>query len=288
MTVVLTGATGNLGRLTLSALLDRGVPAAEIVAAGRSADKLAELAPLGVRTAQVSYDDPASLDAAFAGADVLLFISGSEVGQRIAQHGAVIDAAVRNGVGHVVYTSAPHADTTTLALAPEHAVTEKLLAASGLEVTVLRNNWYHENYGQALTQASQTGVYLAGTGTGRVASAARADYAAALAVVATQPQTRGRVYELAGDVAWDGDAFAVAATEALGRPVVYKSVTAAEQTTILTSAGLPPQLVQFIVTLDADIAAGDLADATGDLATLIGRPTTPLVDGLRTLAAQIV
>lgn len=288
MTIVLTGATGQLGRLTLDELLSRGVAAPDILATGRSAEKLSELTPLGVRTAQLDYSDPATLDATFAGADVLLFISGSEVGQRVPQHTAVIDAAVRAGVGHVVYTSAPHADSTSLILAPEHAITEQALAASGLSTTVLRNNWYHENYGQALAQASQSGIYLASTGTGRVASAARADYAAALAAVATRPETRGRVYELSGDVAWDGDDFAAAATQALGRPVTYRSVSGEEHAKILTTAGLPEQLIGFLVALDANIAAGDLADATGDLRTLIGRPTTPLVDGLRALATQIV
>ena len=287
MTIVVTGATGQLGQLTVRELLSRGAAASDILATGRSAEKLAAVGALGVRTARVDYTDPSTLDAAFAGADVVLFISGSEVGQRVDQHTAVVDAAVRTGVGHIAYTSAPHADSTDLVLAPEHKATEQALAASGLGVTVLRNNWYHENYGQALAQASQTGVYLASTGSGRVASAARADYAAALAVVATQPQTRGRIYELGGDVAWDGDEFAAAATEALGRPVTYRSVSSQEHTQILTAAGLPEQLIGFLVALDANIAAGDLGDATGELSALIGRPTTPLVDGLKALAAQI-
>lgn len=287
MTIVVTGATGQLGRLTVQELLSRGTEPSAILATGRSPEKLDALSDLGVRTARVDYTDPSTLDAAFTGADVLLFISGSEVGQRVEQHTAVVDAAVRAGVGHVAYTSAPHADATDLVLAPEHAITEKALTASGLPVTVLRNNWYHENYGQALAQASQTGVYLASTGTGRVASAARADYAAALAVVATQPQTRGRVYELGGDVAWDGDDFAAAASHALGRPVTYRSVSSEEHTRILTAAGLPEQLIGFLVALDANIAAGDLGEATGELSALIGRPTTPLVDGLTALAGQI-
>ena len=287
MTIVVTGATGQLGHLTVQELLSRGTAPSEILATGRSAEKLDALGDVGVRTARVDYTDPATLDAAFAGADVLLFISGSEVGQRVDQHTAVVDAAVRAGVGHVVYTSAPHADATDLVLAPEHAVTEKALATSGLDVTVLRNNWYHENYGQALTQASQTGVYLTSTGTGRVASAARADYAAALAAVATRPETRGRVYELGGDVAWDGDDFAAAASQALGRPVTYRSVSSDEHARILSTAGLPEQLIGFLVALDANIAAGDLGEATGELSALIGRPTTPLVDGLRALAGRI-
>ena len=146
MTIVVTGATGHLGRLTIAALLARGVPAADIVAAGRNANALQDLAALGVRTATIDYADPASLTSALVGADKVLLISGTAEGERVAQHGAVIDAAKAAGVRQLVYTSAPKADNTTLVLAPEHAATEALLQESGVPFTILRNNWYTENY----------------------------------------------------------------------------------------------------------------------------------------------
>jgi len=284
MTVVVTGATGHLGRLVVEHLLADGTAPDQIVATGRNTGRLAELAEQGVRTAAVAYDDAAGLDAAFAGADVLVLVSGSEVGQRVPQHAAAIDAARRAGVGRVVYTSAPHADTSELLLVPEHRETERLLRESGLAWTILRNNWYSENYLGTLDQARQTGVVLTSTGTGRVASAARDDYAAAAAVVAVGTGHEGRVYELSGDVAWTFDDFAATAADVLGRPVEHRSVSGDQQAAILREAGLDEGTVGFVVGLDAGIARGDLADATADLRTLIGRPTTPLAD---TLAASL-
>ncbi|MDC7123826.1 NAD(P)H-binding protein, partial [Cellulomonas fimi] len=214
MSIVVTGATGHLGRLVVEHLLERGVPAQDVVATGRSVDRLADLAARGVRTTVADFDDPATLTAAFEGADVVLLVSGSEVGRRVAQHTRAIEAAAGAGVGRVVYTSAPHADTTPLPLAVEHRATEEVLRASGLAWTILRNNWYSENYLPVLEQAAATGVVVSSTAGGGVASAPRADYAEAAAVVLSTDGHDGRVYELSGDVAWTFDELAAAAADA--------------------------------------------------------------------------
>jgi NAD(P)H dehydrogenase (quinone) len=281
MSVVVTGATGHLGPLVVTHLLAGGMPADQIVAGGRRTERLADLADLGVRAARVDYDDPASLDEAFAGAETVLLVSGSEVGNRITQHTNVIEAAKAAGVRRVVYTSAPHADTTALAVAPDHKATEELLRASGLAWTILRNNWYTENYAGPVEQARTSGVILTSAGEGRVASATRDDFAAGAAAVLLGGDHDGRVYELSGDVAWSFDELAEAATELLGTPVVAQQVSFDEHRAILVGVGLDEGTAGFVATLDADIARGDLADATSDLRTLIGRPTTTLVEGLR-------
>jgi len=283
MTIAVTGATGQLGRLIVEDLIARGVAPDQVVATGRSTERLADLAEQGVRTVAASYEDVASLTAAFEGVDTLVLVSGSEVGQRVAQHANAIEAAKAAGVGHVVYTSAPHADTTALVLAPEHKATEELLRGSGLAWTIVRNNWYTENYAQTVAQARETGVILTSTGEGRVASASRADYAAGAAAVAVGDGHEGRVYELTGDVAWTFDEFAAAVSQALGTPVVHQAVSPAEHAEILSGVGLDAGTVGFVVALDEGIARGDLADATTDLRTLIGRPTTPIAETLRTL-----
>ncbi|KQR54219.1 NAD(P)-dependent oxidoreductase [Leifsonia sp. Leaf336] len=280
MTIVVTGATGHLGRLTVDSLLERGVPAAEIRAVGRSAERLAPLAALGVQTAVIDFEAPETLDPAFAGADALLLVSGSEVGQRIPQHRNAIDAAARAGVGRIVYTSAPRATDTDLILAPEHAETERLLAASGLPVTVLRNNWYTENYAGQVDIAAATGELVGSAGDGRVASASRKDYAEAAAVVLTTDGHEGAVYELGGDVAWTFDDLAATVGELAGRPVSYRSVTPEEHTAALREAGLDEGTAGFVVALDGNIRDGALAEVTGTLSELIGRPTTPLAAGL--------
>ena len=284
MSIVVTGATGQLGRLIVEHLINRGVAPAEITAVGRNTARLADLAETGVATAVVDYSDPASLAAAFAGADLLMLVSGSEVGQRVAQHTNAITAAAAAGVGRIVYTSAPKADTSALILAPEHKATEEALRASGVPFTILRNGWYTENYAAAVQQAKDTGVYLTSAGAGRVASASRSDYAEAAAVVLTTPGHENAVYELAGDVAWTGTDMAVALTEVVGRPVVFTAVSPEEHTAILTGAGLDGGTVGFVVALDGNTRDGLLAGGSSDLATLIGHPTTPLLDGLRAVA----
>jgi NAD(P)H dehydrogenase (quinone) len=285
MTIVITGATGHLGRLAIEHLLARGVAASDIVGGGRDAQKLAELAATGVGTAALDYTDPASLDAAFAGADTVVLVSGSEVGQRSAQHRNVVDAAKRAGVGRIVYTSAPHATTSQLVIAPEHKVTEEAIAASGVPSTILRNGWYHENYAGTFAQVAESGVYVASTGDGRVASAARSDYAEAIAAVLTSDGHEGAIYELSGDTAWSGDDFASAASTALGREVVFRSVSPEEHLAILRDAGLDEGSAGFVVALDANIRDGLLSETSGDLSLLIGHATVPLVDYLRAQAA---
>lgn len=281
MSVVVTGATGHLGRLVVEHLLAGGLAADQVTAVGRNADRLADLASHGVRTVAADYSDGPALEAAFAGADTVLLVSGSEVGRRIDQHRQVIDSARAAGVRRVVYTSAPHADTTELVLAPDHKATEELLRASGLAWTILRNNWYTENYVQAVEQARATGAIVTSAGDGRVASAPRTDYAAGAAAVLLGGDHDGRVYELSGDVAWTFDELAAAASEVLGTPVTVRNVSDDEYREILVGAGLDAGTAGFVVALDEGTRRGDLADATGDLRTLIGRPTTPLVDALR-------
>jgi NAD(P)H dehydrogenase (quinone) len=287
MTIVVTGATGHLGRLALDHLLARGVPATELVGAGRDQAKLAALAEAtGVRTATIDYTDPASLDAAFDGADTLVLVSGSEVGQRAAQHGNAVEAAKRAGVSRLVYTSAPKATTSPLILAPEHKATEELIAASGIPATILRNGWYNENYAEAFAQAGATGVHLASTGQGTVSSASRSDYAEAIAAVLTGPDARthvGAVYELSGDTAWTGTEFAATASRVLGREVVFSDSTPEGHLAALKAAGLDEGTAGFVVALDGNIRDGLLGETPGDLGRLIGRPTATLESYFRSL-----
>ena len=285
MTIVVTGATGNLGRLVIDNLIARGVDPADIRAVGRNAAKVEALAELGVETAVIDFEDRSTLVPAFTGADALLLVSGSEVGKRMPQHTNAVDAAVASGVGRIVYTSAPHADTTDLGVAPEHKATEELLRASGIPVTILRNNWYTENYVGPLEQARQTGTVVSSVGDGRIASATRNDYADAAAVTLSTSGHDGKVYELAGDVAWSFYDLASAFTEIIGSKVVYTPMDPDEYVGVLTAAGLDEGTAGFVVALDQSIRNGALADATGDLSSLIGRPTTSLVDGLRAAAA---
>lgn len=280
MKIAVTGATGHLGRLVVQELL-KSIPAQDTVAIVRNSAKAADLAALGVDVRVASYDNPAALETALAGVDRLLLISSSEVGQRVQQHQNVIDAAKAAGVQFIAYTSAPMAATTSLILAPDHKATEELLFTSGIDFAILRNNWYTENYLQQLNTARHTGKVVAAAGEGQVASASRADYAAGAAAVLLDGSHVGRIYELGGDYAWTYDDLAAAIEEVIGQPVTYEPVDAATLVEILQGVGLDEGTAGFVAALDTNIAAGVLSEVTHDLSRLIGRPTTPLVEGLR-------
>ena len=273
--IVITGASGQLGRLVIDELL-KTVPAGEIVAAVRTPTKVDDLAARGVQVRQADYTQPATLDAAFKGADKLLLISSSELGQRAVQHRAVIDAAQRAGVKLVAYTSVLHADRSPLGLAAEHRETEALLAASDLPHVLLRNGWYTENYAASIPSALTHGAVLGSAGAGRIASAARADYAAAAAKVLTSENQAGRIYELAGDDAYTLADFAAEIARQSGKAIIYKDMPEAEYKAILISAGLPEGLADLLADSDVGASQGGLFDDSRQLSQLIGRPTTPL------------
>ncbi|AJM76876.1 NmrA family NAD(P)-binding protein [Rathayibacter toxicus] len=276
MTLVVTGTTGHFGRLAVEHLLARGTAASDIVATGRNTATLASLAAdLGVRTAVADFDDLASLDAAFAGAEAVLLVSGSEVGRRVAQHTAAIDAVSRAGA-RLVYTSAPKATTSALILAPEHKATEEAIAAAGIPAVILRNGWYNENYAQTVTELATAGSTLSSAGDGRVASAARSDYAEAAAVALVDASLVGTVHELSGDTAWSFDELATLVGEIAGREASIAHVSAEEHARLVSDADVPEGSVNFIVGLDANIADGLLGATDGSLARLIGHPTTPI------------
>ena len=273
--IVVTGANGQLGRLVIQSLL-RKVPAAHIVAAVRNPAKATDLAALGVQLRQADYNEPATLDAAFAGAEKVLLISSSEVGQRTTQHRNAIDAAQRAGVKLIAYTSLLHATGSPLALAEEHLATEAYLQAAGVPHVLLRNGWYTENYLASIPPALQHGAFIGCAGEGRIASAARADYAQAAATVLTLPDQAGKVYELAGDTSYTLAEFAAELSRQAGKAVPYVNLPEAEFKAALIGAGLPDGLAFVLADSDAGAAKGALFDEQRQLSALIGRPTASL------------
>ena len=272
-----TGATGQLGRLVIDALLKK-VPAGEIVAAVRTPAKAADLAARGVVVRQADYGQPETLAAAFAGVDKLLLISGSEVGQREAQHKAVIEAARTAGVSFIAYTSLLHADRSPLGLGVEHRATEALLQASGIPFALLRNGWYSENYAASITPALAHHAFIGAAGEGRIASAARQDYADAAAEVLTRDNQAGKVYELAGDDSYTLAQFAAEIAAQSGEKVDYVNLSQQEFAAALKAAGLPEGLAEMLADSDAGAEQGGLFDDSHQLSQLIGRPTTPYQD----------
>ena len=285
MSIVVTGATGHLGRLTVEALLARGVPADRIVATGRRVEALDDLAARGVAVRHADYTELASLRAAFAGAEKLLLVSSSEVGQRLSQHSNVIQAAKDAGVSLIAYTSIPKADSSSLLLAQEHKATEELLADSGVPHVLLRNSWYIENYLGQLPIYLQHGIAGA-AGDGRVSAATRADFAGAAASVLVEDGHAGRVYELGGQP-FTMTELAQVVSEAAGKPVVYTDMPVEQYTQVLVGAGLLEPVAAVFADGDRGIADGQLLVDTADLEKLLGRPATPLADAVKAAVAAL-
>ncbi|MCD5974178.1 SDR family oxidoreductase [Pseudomonas quasicaspiana] len=273
---VITGANGQLGRLVIEKLL-ASVPAGQIIAAVRSPEKAADLAALGVQVRKADYSQASTLDSAFKGAEKILLISSSEVGQRTAQHQAVIDAAKRANVKLLAYTSVLNADTSLLGLAEEHRQTEAALQKSGVPFVLLRNGWYTENYTAGIPAALENGAVFGSVADGRISSAARADYAdAAVAVLTSAEDQAGRVYELAGDDSYTLSDFAAEISKQTGKTVPYTDLPQADFQAALVQAGLPGFVADLLSDSDAAAAKGALFDDRRQLSALIGRPTTPL------------
>ncbi|MCQ9135515.1 MULTISPECIES: SDR family oxidoreductase [Streptomyces] len=278
MSIVVTGATGHLGRHVVAQLLDQ-VPADRITAVVRDEARAADLAARGVKLAVADYNAPETFDGVFAAGDKVLLISGNEFDKgRPAQHQVVIDAARAAGVALLAYTSAP--GSLSAALADDHRATERALLASGLPYTLLRNGWYHENYTENLAPVLEHDAVVAAAGQGRVSSAARADYAAAAVAVLTGEGHENATYELGGDEAWSFAEYAAELSRQTGREIAYNAVSTETLTGILTGAGLPGPLAAILAGVDASIEKGELVVAGGDLSRLTGRPTTPLADAI--------
>lgn len=280
--IALTGATGQLGQFVVEALL-KTVPAKEIVAIVRNPAKAEALGKQGLIVRQGDYNDQAALTQALAGVEKLLLISSSEVGQRAAQHRNVINAAKAAGVKFIAYTSLLHADTSPLGLHVEHVETEKLLAESGIPFALLRNGWYSENYLASAPAALAHGVFIGAAGEGKIASATRADYAAAAARVISEEGHAGKVYELAGDSAWTLSDLAALLSEASGKKVVYQNLSEADFAAALKGAGLPDGLAEMLADSDIGASKGGLFDDSQTLSKLIGRPTTSIADSVNDL-----
>ncbi|MEV6150089.1 SDR family oxidoreductase [Nonomuraea sp. NPDC052129] len=275
--IVVTGASGHLGRLVVEELKKR-IPAGQIVAAARTPEKAADL---GVEVREASYDRPETLKSAFEGASKVLLISGTE-GNRLQQHSAVVDAAKAAGAT-LTYTSAPKADTTEAGLAADHKATEDYIKASGVTYTILRNNWYHENYEQSIAGAPQLGAVYGAAGDGRIAAASRADYAAATAAVLAGEGHDGKIYELGGDTAWTLADLAAEISKVTGKEVAYQNLPKDDFAGVLAGAGLPAPFAALMADVDVNISRGWLADTPGTLSELIGRPTQPIGEYVRSL-----
>ncbi|MGC1902821.1 MAG: SDR family oxidoreductase [Candidatus Acidiferrum sp.] len=277
--IAVTGANGHLGQLVIDRLLER-VPANQIIATVRSLEKVSRLRTLGVQVREADYSRPETLSTALHGAESVLLISVDGISQRFKLHKAVIDASKESKLELFVYTSLLRADSSEIFLAREHKQTEDYIRSSGLPFVILRNGWYLENHTSALGSAIEHGALLGSSNDGRFASASRADYAAAAAVILTQPVSGSKTYELAGDQSFSMTELASEVSRQIGREIPYRNLSGEEYAAVLRGLGTPQGVIDVIVDADAKAIQGDLDSASRDLGRLIGRPTTTLFDAV--------
>lgn len=283
MKTAITGASGQLGHLIIAALKAR-TDDSNLVALVRTPEKAADL---GIEARHFDYTEtPENLAKSLAGIDKLMFISGSEIGKREAQHKNVIEAAKIAGIKLIVYTSLLHADKSTLSLAPEHVATEKMLTSSGINFTLMRNSWYTENYTASVPAAIANGAFVGAANDGKISSAARADYAEAAAIILTSENQAGKVYELAGDTAYTLKDLAAEISAQTGKDIPYKNVTESEYAAILESVGMPAPVAAAYASFDTGAANNDLFDESKTLSKLLGHATTPLATSVKTALAK--
>lgn len=281
MSIVITGATGALGQLVIAELLKRGVEAGDITAVARNVEKAEALAERGVHVRIANYDQPDTYANFLKPEDRVLLISGSEPGDRVRQHRTVIDAAAKAGVAQLAYTGVFGGPDADFLLAAEHKATEQLILDTGLPYTFLRNNWYTEMYMSNLDATVERGVIVNNVKQGsRIATAARADYAAAAAVVVSEDGHLNKAYELSGDTAWTFEDFAAELAKQSGRPVQHQTISPAEHKATLVGFGVPEGFAEILVDVDEAISRGLLAGTPGDLTKLIGRPATSLAESI--------
>lgn len=274
--LVVTGASGHLGRLAIQHLLDTlKVPADRIIATTRKPETLAPLTAKGVTVRKADFDDVASLSTAFAGAQRLLLISTDALdrpGHRLAQHRNAIAAAAQAGVKHVVYTSMPMPEDSPLLIAPDHLGTEQALAASPLSWTILRNCWYMENLFMSLPSALATGQWYSAAGEGKVAYVARDDLARAAAAALAADDTSKTTYTLTGSEAFSTKEVAQRVSALVGKPIAVVDVPLEGLIQgMIAATGWPRQLAEIFASFDTNTKAGRVAEVTPDFRKLTGR-----------------
>ncbi|MCT3566436.1 SDR family oxidoreductase [Levilactobacillus brevis] len=285
MKIAISAATGHFGQLAIQELL-KTVAAGDIVAVVRNREKGQRLLPAGITVRQADYTDEVAMTTALAGIDRLLFISSVPGGpvSRQQQHANVVKAAQAAGVSYVAYTSFAKADTAQSPLSKDHVATEALLKASGLQVSFLRNAWYLENelsYLQAGAQG-QDSVYAAGDG--RIGFALEREYAEAAAKVMTTPVPKP-VYEFAGTPVTYAELAATLQT-VTGQAVTFKAVSDDTYRQDMREAGVAPELVEVLLSMQIMMRAEELDVTSSDLADVLGRPVTPLATAIREVLAR--
>ncbi|NHN33771.1 SDR family oxidoreductase [Paenibacillus agricola] len=279
MKILVTGATGKLGAKVVETLL-KSIPASQLAVSVRNPEKAEGLQARGVEVRLGDFDRPETLDSAFAGIDRLLIISvDGDNETRIRQHTNAVEAAQRAQVGFIAYTSVVNASESKLFLAPVHHVTEEAIIKTGIPYSFLRNNWYLENEIGKIQGVMAGASWVTSAGNGKVGWAVQQDYAEAAAAVLAGNRHENTIYELSGKLMTQEELVSVIGT-VLGKEVPVQQVDDAKYAEIMKGAGVPDFVIPILVGIEQGIREGVLEIESNDFEKLLGRPVTPIGEGL--------
>lgn len=281
--ILVTGATGHFGGAAIRSLLEKGVEASNVVALVRNGEAANELHALGVAVVEGDYSNYASLVAAFKGVEKLLFVSGSDVMNRMAQHENVVKAAAESGVKHVVYTSFQRKNETETSpiwlVAQSHIQTEIGLKASGVGYTFLRNNLYMDFLpGFIGENVIDTGVVFVPAEDGKVGAVLRSEMAEAAANILMTAGHEGKEYDFTNTEAASYHDIVRWISDASGRSISYVSPSAEEYSKTLAKFGVPAEVVGIFSSFALAQAQGELDAESSDLEALLGRKPQSIKD----------
>lgn len=272
--IAITGVTGQLGRLVVKHLLERGVAAEQIRGVAHDPQKAADLIRQGIEIVQGDYDEATSLYKAFEGVSKLLFISASSLDStvRVRQHATVVEAARNAKVGQIIYTGIAFGEKMKIGLENVHLATEYMIKTTQLPYTFLRNAFYMEilvNPGLAEIVAS--GELVTSVPTGKMNYVTRNDLALAAAVVLNSERHENKIYELVNPHPFSYDEFAAILSEVAGKAIKHRAVSPEEALQAMVQTGVPAPRAGFMVNLIyAAIESGQFASTSGDLMQLLG------------------
>jgi NAD(P)H dehydrogenase (quinone) len=271
MTIAITGAAGQLGRLTAQLVLAK-MPPGDVVLVTRRPDAIADLAAAGAIVRHGDFDEPESLPGAFAGCERLLLLSADVLGRRVVQHRAAVDAAAAAGVRHVIYTSIVNAGSDLpLVVSHEHGETERAIRERGLRWTALRNGLYAELQVGGAARAAASGTLTHNHGDGATAYVSREDCAAAAAAVLTTDGHEDTAYDITGPELVSEAALAALVTSISGRPIEAVAVDDDAYAEILVAAGVPADAAPAYASFGTAIREGVLDGVSPAVEDLTGR-----------------
>jgi NAD(P)H dehydrogenase (quinone) len=286
MKMLVTGATGKFGTKVVETLL-KTVPASQLAVSVRNPEKAAGLQTRGVEVRQGDFDQPETLDSAFAGIDRLLIISADGDNEtRIRQHANAVAAAERAGVKFIAYTSIANAQESKNLFAPTHQATEAAILKTGIPYSFLRNNWYLENEIPSIQGVLAGAPWVTSAGNGKVGWALQQDYAEAAAAVLSGTGHDNTIYELSGKPLTQEELVSAIGT-ILGKEVPVQQVDDAAYADIMKGAGMPDFVISILVEIQRSIRVGSLDFESNDFEKLLGRPVTPISEGLSQIVSQI-